>query len=435
MIPISPKNIITWIEKGLKLRDYYAQIKERRTEQLVNPTLTTRRLPYLYEFLQQLYYDLPILVGPDGPFPVGVFPVSDTAQTTIDNLSVQLNTPKTSFPVMNPEIAKALCKRDPKLWNGLTFVLDSIDFEPNLTTMGLHGYLGHYYDMLNSAGYLEYELLATLISRESEFSLGDLPARTIAHSNFESPRECLVSGGGVSAAIAISTLVVYIRDGKYWLLCDVRSKDVAEYCDLYHVIPSFIYQPVTSPTKENLRIERSVVHNIEREYLEEIFSIDEVDRVNRPVDPCFFYKHPNRLFLKRLIENDKAKIIGSGLVFNLINHRPEICSILLIQDESWFQQQADMTAAGVAGLKYLNLNDEFLSNEEQTGGEHLELVTTLPLSSNKWQSVVKPWLMVPPGAPALILGAKYACKIIGIPEPEWLKLYHVEPARQKPAGL
>ena len=386
-IPLSPGDIVTLIDKGINI---VARFREKCADRLVGKSAEARALLSLYEFLREVYYDIPILTGPDGPFPVGLLPVSAAAASNADRLSVKLASEPPSPPVMHREIVEALRGRG--------------------------------------------ELLETLCRSSAPLSVSDLPARERALGTFGSPRDCLTSGGGVDAVIGVSTLVVYARQSSYWMLCDVRSDRVAEYGALYHVVPSFIYQPVTATTAPNLSIEQGLVHNIYREYLEELFRIPEVEKVGKPVTPDFFYHHPN-LALLRELEKGKAELSATAVVFNLLNHRPEVCTVLIIRDEAWFQRQKETTGKNQDQLRPLNWNDEFLANEAQTAETHLKFVTTLPLDSPQWCDVAKPGHMVPPGAPALVLGAKRAAEILGIGEPEWLRQYHIDEARDEPSGL
>ena len=432
MIPISLGDIITLLEKGVQLRNLPAQIRAARADRLVGKSPNARASASLYEFLHGVYYDLPILIGPDGPFPVGVLPVSPEAASNVDRLSIKLGPAPTSFRVMHPEIVQALQRRGADLWNGTTFSLSGVDLDTSGAVDGLTGYLGSYFAMVNSADYLEYELLAALLRGNLSHSIRNLPGRCSALEAFDSPRECLLFGGGVDAVIGVSTLVVYARQNSYWMICDVRSKQVAEYEELYHVVPSFIYQPVTATTDHNLAIERGLVHNIYREYLEELFRIPEVYKVGRPISPDFFYQHPNLALLRELLANGAAKLSTTAVIFNLLNHRPEVCTVLVIRDDEWFARQKDTMGTSEDGLCPLNLNDEFLTVEAQSADPHPEITTTLPLDSPKWSEMIKPWLMVPPGAAALVLGAKRACAILGIEEPEWLRHYHIAEARNEP---
>jgi hypothetical protein len=184
---------------------------------------------------------------------------------------------------LQPQVVKAIKERGSNLWDGYTFSLQAAKVDGQGFVESFDAYLGSYFDMVNSAGYLEYELLTSVY----EGSFRPKTRETIL-SQFQTPRECLLSGGGVDGTIGISTLVVYPHGGEYYMLCEVRSGKVAEYSDLYHVAPSFIFQPVVSPTAEHLQVEFSVEHNVFREYLEELFDVEEVAASGgRSIRPTF----------------------------------------------------------------------------------------------------------------------------------------------------
>jgi hypothetical protein len=328
-------------------------------------------------------------------------------------------------------IVGALQRKGLEPWNGTTFSLSRVVFDRDGRVDSLQGYLGSYFDMLCSADYIEYELLDATSRHGASVRLSHLPARNATLRYSASPAACLIDGGGVDSVIAISTLVVYARGGDYWVLCDVRSNRVAEYGDLYHVVPSFIYQPVCGKTDENYSMESSIVHNILREYLEELFSTPEVQRVGRPVAPNYFYDNPNLLFLQELLDAgaNSAQLLPTALVFNLLTHRPEICSLLIIHDEEWFKCQSRDATGQRPGFRYLNLNEEFFQNEHAQAKPHLEIVTTLRLDEMKWREVCRPWTMVPPAAPALIFGVREACRVLNRQEPAWSRVYGTVLAR------
>lgn len=139
MIPISWGDIITLIEKGIQLRKLPAQIRARRAERLVNESLDARTLRSLYKFLRRVYYDLPILTGPDGPFPIGVLPVSPQTASNVDRLSVNLGQALSSFLVMHPEVVQVLLRRGVNFWNGTTFSLNGVNFDKDGAIDGLSG--------------------------------------------------------------------------------------------------------------------------------------------------------------------------------------------------------------------------------------------------------------------------------------------------------
>jgi hypothetical protein len=241
-----------------------------------------------------------------------------------------------------------------------------------------------------------------------------------------SPLAALCAGGGVDPTIAVSTLVFYRRDDAWWMLCDMRSKKVAEYGDLFHVVPSFIFQPVVAPTPGNVRFEWNIRHNVFREYLEELFDVPEAQHSGRMLAPDYFYEHPNLEFLTDLLQNGGASLHGVAFVFNLLNHRPEVCSVLIVEDPNWYNYQKSGRRHGLTAIHF---NDEFKDYEARSRTPHADLRMSSELDSPVWANVARPWAMVPPGAPALILGAREACGRLGLEEPAWLTRFSVEPGR------
>ena len=407
--------------------DLYTYVKRQETRYEMTGNSSSARIPGIYSELRNVYYDLDILDGPDGPFPTAVFTLAPRAESDPETVAAELvrRRPK---PILEERIIKTIVDRGSNIWDGDTFSLADLRLDSQGRVTEMDAYLGSYFDMVCSANYLEYELLAALKQAQGQlFGLESLPIRWKTLSLYPTPSACLRAGGGIDATIAISVLVVYRREGEYWIMCDVRSKKVAEYGDLYHVVPSFIFQPVVAPTSHNLEVEWSVRHNIYREYLEELFRIPEVEHAKGAVNPRYFYGHPNLRYLHQLFGVGMADLKGVAFVFNLLNHRPELCTLLLIKDEAWYEDQSFSRHPSAAGsLQFLNLNDEFMDHEHRSTRPHLESVTTLPLSDDRWAEIVRPWLMVPPGAPALILGVREACKQLQLREPRWLSSFRID---------
>lgn len=400
-----------------KLFEYLYSKRHFKWDKLAAHHASSESVRTAFNHISCLYRDLDVLVGPDGAFPIAVFELDETTSTNIEALAIDLQSPPQDH-VYQGKFLDAVKRKKVDLRNGDTFCLSSVKFSASGKVTGVAGYLGKYFDMIATAEFLEKELLraATYIG---PFENADLAGRLTILSRYGSPKECLLNGGGVSAAIGISTLVVYKRDGEYWLLCEVRSARVAEYDDLYHVAPSFIYQPICALNEHNLEVERGIIHNIEREYLEELFG--EKEKLNA-VDPTYFYDHPNLAFLRQLVSAGKATHVPVALVFNLLNHRPELCTLLIVHDETWFRLQARAAAEGLgsASLKTLALNDEF-EGGLTSKATRLKRITTRTIGHEDWGEVARPWNMVPPGAPALIMGVKKASSILGIDEPKWAR--------------
>ena len=438
-IELTSRALLRILELIKAREDLYTYVKRQETRRERTGHSATVPIPEAYLELRKIYYDLNILSGPDGPFPVAIVPLAPHAESDPETILAQLVAGRTK-PILEERIIRAIQDRGSDIWNGNTFSLAELRLDSLGRAESMDAYLGSYFDMVCTANYLEYELLDALRQTgDRPFVLESLPIRTRTLSPYSTPSACLRAGGGIDAVIAISTLVVYLREGEYWIMCDVRSKKVAEYGDLYHVIPSFIFQPVVAPNRHNLRVEWSVRHNIYREYLEELFRVPEAEHATGAVDPQYFYGNANLRYLQRLLATGVADLKGVAFIFNLLNHRPELCTLLLINDEAWYEDQrfvrdetwnedqdSSHRPAASGNLRHLNINDEFMDHEHRSARAHLESVTTLPLYDELWAEIARPWLMVPPGAPALILGAREACRRLQISEPDWLSPFTID---------
>ena len=321
-------DVLDIVERG---QDLYAWLRDKRTRDLAAGVESARSSPYVYRYLRDLYADLDVLTGPDGPFPMAVLSISDDGINDPETLTGSIVPAPQVLPVFEPRLIEAIRRRGSEIWPGATFSLNAVNLDDRGNVLTVDAYIGNYYDQVCSADYLEYELLAAI----QRGDIPTLPQRGKIINSFDSPRECLLNGGGVDATIAISTLVVYKRDNAYWMLCEVRSNRVAEYGALYHVAPSFIFQPVVAVTPQNVAVEWSVRHNVYREYLEEIFNVEEIQLADNNVSPKYFYQNRNLLFLQELEARGSATLFGIGLAFNLLNHRPEILTLYVIDDEDW----------------------------------------------------------------------------------------------------
>lgn len=164
-----------------------------------------------------------------------------------------------------------------------------------------------------------------------------------------------------------------------------------------HVIPAFMFQPGTSQHAE----EFSVVHNILREYLEELFSVPEPDP--NAASARYFYGHPSMSFLQDLLRQGEAKIYLSGIAVNLLTLRPEICTVLHITTRRWWEEQEYVLEEAGSKRKAFKFNEEFVeftSAKEVVGNiaysdSDDELLEAKALAASK---------MVPSGAAAFWLG-------------------------------
>jgi hypothetical protein len=351
------------------------------------------------ERLGSLYASLALLDCARGRYPVVVFPADAGAAVDTFTIVPAPPPPLVTLPpvVLTPEERD----RRARMWDGATLALSRMTLTERGTLAGLSGYPGSYFAMVDSAMRIDRE------AQNAPLGASACPIRRAILSQFASPLDCLLNGGGVNAAIGGATLVVFMRAGVPHMTCAKRSSTVADQPGKYHVVPSFIFQP-GSAVEAGASIEWRVDHNVFREYLEELFSVPESElRASAAV-----YDHPNMRYLRTLLDKGGACLEITGAAFNLMNHRPEICTLLLIQEEDWFASQSDVTAAAAMGLAPLKFNTEF---DGSVGS------STLPMADCRWEGIYHPSAITPSGAAAIALGVRRAAETLGLNEPDWLR--------------
>ena len=264
--------------------------------------------------------------------------------------------------------------------------------------------MGTYFLALDTCDALEWEILSkattTLRSSDEEsFRRFDkqLPLRSALHKQVSDP---IHDGSHRSVAIAVSTLVAYKNEGSFYLWIQKRSEEVAVHVNLHHVVPSFMFQPIIG----FLDGEFSITHNIYREYLEELFNVSETPGA---VHWKYFYNYPPLKILRNWIEQGtgEAELFFSGIAVNLLNLRPEICTVLLIRSEEWFKKYSQP----LSEQEGFHLNSEFLGGvipipyKAPYEGRDKELMQQWPLKAKD---------MVPPGAAAFWLGVRLLDKVL-----------------------
>jgi hypothetical protein len=204
------------------------------------------------------------------------------------------------------------------LYNGKTFALKQIRQNP----VRLEAKFGMYFDMLATCYSLEQELFAAIDTK-----LVRLPLRSQFHREI-SPKQSLTDGRGRSAAIGCVALIVFNDGNEYQAIISHRTSAHATRSDSYHLLPAFIFQPMADTLREG---EWSIKHHFYREFLEELFGMTESDAMD-------FYQHPALVDLQAMQTNKQAELCLTGVAFNLLTLRAEVCLLLMIHDEEWWQR-------------------------------------------------------------------------------------------------
>jgi hypothetical protein len=357
--------------------------------------------------LEDMYFGLPKLVGPDGGFGMGALAISRQFSMGNAELPIQ-KAPRRLDPVFRVKPTEGELERRRSLWDGPTLALSQVILSPDSEVEQINVHKSSYFEMLDTAGALEREF------RDAPKVGGgalQFPQRTKLLAQFGSPIDCLCSGGGVSAATGGSVLLMFARAGNYELVCMRRSLQVEDKPGMHHVVPSFMFQPLELEFPN--RAQSTTRLNFLREYLEELFDVPEADTASA----SDVMKHPNVVHLERLLATRGAEFRTINLAFNLANHRPEICMLLLIKDESWFEAVRNRAEAELRGLRPLKLNSEF---EKSIGP------IAYPMDHPRWASIVRPEAITPSGAAAMVLGLRAACGLLKRLQPAWLDKFYLK---------
>lgn len=190
----------------------------------------------------------------------------------------------------------------------------------------LSGAFGLYYDNILTQYALEWELKKALL-HEGADPIANLsePASLPLREAVENGRNPLIDGVGRCAAITISTLVVFRRSsGDLYTILERRSKSVGVSPGLHHVVPAGMFEaPNTDDTW-------SVEDNVWRELLEEVY--DEEEQLGQGWAEIKDYVRsqvPINL-LCDLINAGDAELSVTGICCDLLNLRPEICTVLYL---------------------------------------------------------------------------------------------------------
>ena len=399
----------------------------------------------LYQSLQELYPQYPLLELYGKRRPVIVFPASPdewhnleaplTPLSELDTTYSESDRARygTEYAPLGRDKYDDLVARNrvapEEVWNGRTYTMTRFSAKGDRR---FQCGLGWYFDAVATCDVMESEILAAVQRQSTEqtargnVGLDDLPIRKWLHDHVADP---IVGGSFRSAAIACSTLILYRASaGGYRMLVNQRSSKVAAHPFQYHVAPSFMLGPVIDPLEEF-----SIRHNLMREYLEELYNLQEVRYSHEPgaprpgISPRFFYgRRPLQKLMEMLSRTDPAKkadLLYTGIAVSLLNLRPEVCTLIIIRDKDWFlSESGESPSTGSNDMAILRFNEEFLTAEE-------EKMTTTILRSHprslmsmkldeRLEPVEKDHLnpenLVPPANAAISLGLDVARKILGI---------------------
>ncbi len=308
---------------------------EAEAQQILQSAQTGMRNPLLPQFFRWKYHDEPVLARGDQVYPVAAFPAPATQQNDLESV---LMTPLAQAIPTEAQIgddgfrqltvASGRPAHDLPTYTMRKMIADGARLQ-------LRCAMGSYFRMLDTCDALEWEALrqAETLTDTSEVAFAQfdrqLRLRKALHEHVALP---VRDGAHRSVALAVSLLIAYQHEGSLHLLLHRRSANVATNPGLLHIIPSFMFQPATTHVAQ----EFSLRHNIEREYLEELFSLPE--SADGETDWRYFYDDSRLQFLRALLEQGQAELSLTGVSVSLLNLRPDICALLLIRSEEWYRR-------------------------------------------------------------------------------------------------
>jgi transcriptional regulator with XRE-family HTH domain len=294
-------------------------------------------------------------------------------------------------------------------WNQLTYDLAAMTRDDD-GRLRLDCKLGTYFHSLSTSEALDPELLeAYAASPDSDPATvwPRLERRAWLHERIADP---VADGRRRSAALGVSTLtIVRVRnrsfDG-YKMFLSPRSCTVATQRRRYHVVPSGMFQPfIPGESADLLEGQFSVLATVVREFVEELYGVEELETGDGRVDPQAIYQRRESRLLNDMLKNGTAALLYTGVGVNLLALRHEVCTVLVIDDPGWYERECGE----------LRICGEYLRQCEQTDllpdQRWVQLISLerhgLEMEPG-WSAALSARNVVAPGAVAVDLGLRVA---------------------------
>ena len=274
-------------------------------------------------------------------YPIILFPAPSEQQSDVDSLLVpefprEFADPST-FAVYDSAHLNERVGSRPGMTNNPTYDMEAMTESP----LQIRANLGRYFDMMATCDALDWEMRDYAAGKRDS-----LPLRDQLHTQIL-PGDLPYNGTGRGAVIGVAVLTVFKHNGDYQMIVAQRSAKLATGAGLYHIVPAFVFQPSGPDTF--YAAEWSVKHQIIREFGEELFAMPEFDQWNddNPVGALreaplqsanYFYNQPPVANLRAMLADGHAELFLTGVAFNLLSCRPEICTLLVIHDADWYPQ-------------------------------------------------------------------------------------------------
>lgn len=301
--------------------------------------------PELIRHLESRYQRSAFIFG-DKPMPVSVIWKNDSRVIDPDSILGEFDNtvwpPLQESAILGPSdygearlYIKQLYEAPPSpiKAEGLNYRMTNIDLSGDVPKM--NGAFGWYYDNILTQYAMEWELKRALLKgREravDELNNGkNLPLR----ASVEAQGDPTISGAGRCASITVSTLMVFNRRNYgYFCLIRRRSAHVAVSPGMLHVVPAGMFEAMNSFDNWSIRL------NVWRELLEEVYGEKEQqDTGQAEFSDYMMMKRPIPL-LEQMLEDGSAEFSITGLCCDLLNLRPEVCTVLIVKEPRFLEDR------------------------------------------------------------------------------------------------
>jgi len=267
---------------------------------------------------------------------------------------VALSESRRRFLALHTEVRRILRRK--ALWNGPVFRL--VNLRSSERELNLRFEHGHFFNSLAHQDFLEHEtrLAVCSMSADEELEPGSLNVReSVASSTDAVEHFCENQVCG----IGVSNLILFRVDRRtYRPAVRARGKlSLAATSGIFDNISSGIFDIANADTAIDLDIKYKVF----KEIYEELFGNKEVEGEIRHLEPDFFFKEPGVKELAQMLKDGRAFFEVTGFCFDLVRVAPEITTVLVIRDPSY----------------YKNFQSKFVINEEYEMGFKLEIPRAL----------------------------------------------------------
>jgi len=226
------------------------------------------------------------------------------------------------------------------------YMLENYKFNTEGKINGLSAWVGTYEENVYTSHILEYEIYHMYIRHRKNLSKIDiealarkeLPIRNQIHEN-RSVANVLSSGCARASLLGVQMLILFKdKNCAYKVLAIKRSQDVAAKPGFIQFVPSGgfeVFENSDAHNKRELLENFSVKNALFREYVEELFGIEEFEfgqggeTINKVIN------YPQVKEIQNMIDNGIAKFVFLGSAVDLNTLRHELSFALVINDDKY----------------------------------------------------------------------------------------------------